>query len=168
MFVLDEGCRMQPCKAVHWIALSAVSGWSHKDVDILTTLRRYATQKEHYTGDGYKQRHEIIDVKTSERKTDCRNEGKGLVREVGLDVVCNQANIRNKSCLSRGMDSSADFEDDRCQHGLLVSHSAVWMLDCTWTERWTALLTDTQNLSVFKTYEHLRVSCQWERERENK
>jgi len=46
------------------------------------------------------------------------------VREVGLDVVGNQANIRNKSCLW-GMDSSADLEDDRCQHGLLVSHSVV-------------------------------------------
>jgi len=78
MFVLDEDCRMQPSKAVHWITLSAVSEWSHKDVDILTTLRRYANQQEHYTGDGYKQRHEILDVKTSARKTDCRSEGTDL------------------------------------------------------------------------------------------
>jgi len=109
MFVLDEGYRMQPNKAVHWIVLSAVSEWSHKDVDTLTTLQRHVTQQEHYTGDGYKQRHKIIDVKTSDRKIECRRERKGLEREVGLDVVGNEANIRNKSCLW-GMDSSADFE----------------------------------------------------------
>ena len=41
------------------------------------------------------------------------------MREMGLDVVGNQANIRNKGCLW-GMDSSADFEDDRSQRCLLV------------------------------------------------
>jgi hypothetical protein len=42
------------------------------------------------------------------------------VREVRLDVVGNQANIRNKSCLW-GMDSFADFEDE-----IVVVSTVCW------------------------------------------
>jgi hypothetical protein len=40
MAVLDEGCIIQPNKAVHWIALTALSELSHTDVDTWMALRQ--------------------------------------------------------------------------------------------------------------------------------